>query len=300
MKIPTTQCQLLRSLIQKAIRRNNTEMVEKVFDFLWQDSAQRQWLKSRIYVLTLEDCWRFFPYVKPPESKEDLKKQYVALSKVKKYKEVCGLGAVAYRLQDHTNYDHFFQTLDTKYQVTSHEEYLRIYNEVKSHFLDGYEGLGLGFREQPLIENFILTSQKKVFLEWDKVFVAAFAYYLYHYKPKPTKFNDLVTQDTLDFYLGLALDKHSKFGRGKISDFIFGQGISFKQFGMMLFYEEGAQIVGDQDPFWQFEKLFMYKTEKVNQGTLNRFNKILPEWKELSSFVVKGELDELNFFEKNT
>ena len=51
-----TSRQACRSLVQKAVRRGNSLLVEKVASHLYaiEDHA---WLRQRVVVITYEECW---------------------------------------------------------------------------------------------------------------------------------------------------------------------------------------------------------------------------------------------------
>ena len=51
--------QVMRSLLQKAVRRGNTEMVNSVLQYFLQ-TDQDKWLRNRLAVITVEECWPYY------------------------------------------------------------------------------------------------------------------------------------------------------------------------------------------------------------------------------------------------
>ena len=47
------------SLITKAVRRGNVDLVEKTFNYLINIAGQRHWLKNRLAVIGYEECWQY-------------------------------------------------------------------------------------------------------------------------------------------------------------------------------------------------------------------------------------------------
>ena len=80
-----------RSLLQKAVRRGNEDLVEKVVNYLTVVGDQT-WLKNRLVVMAYEECWM---YAKELILDNKIMGQYKSLSRAVKNKNAAGLGALA-------------------------------------------------------------------------------------------------------------------------------------------------------------------------------------------------------------
>jgi hypothetical protein len=74
--------ELERSLLQKAVRRGNEELTEKVVKYL-TDVGDTIWLRNRFPIIVFEECWTYTGL------------SYSILSRTVKNKNAAGLGALA-------------------------------------------------------------------------------------------------------------------------------------------------------------------------------------------------------------
>jgi len=82
--------QVMRSLLQKAVRRGNTEMVNSVLHYFIQ-TGQDKWIRNRLAVITAEECWPYLNKV----NYSSLTYHYNQLTTAIKNKDAAGLGSVA-------------------------------------------------------------------------------------------------------------------------------------------------------------------------------------------------------------
>src|ERR1035437_9076117 len=82
--------QVMRSLLQKAVRRGNTEMVNSVLQYFLQ-TVQDKWLRNRLAVITTEECWSYLNEV----NYSSLIHHYNQLTTSIKNKDAAGLGSLA-------------------------------------------------------------------------------------------------------------------------------------------------------------------------------------------------------------
>jgi hypothetical protein len=82
------------SLIQKAVRRDNVELVEKLFKYLLANN-QKNWLKDRLVVMVYEECWSYAEKLDIICSDGKLLEQYKFLTSTIKNKNACGLAELA-------------------------------------------------------------------------------------------------------------------------------------------------------------------------------------------------------------
>lgn len=85
------------SLIQKAVRRGNVELVEKVFTYLLNNNG-RKWLRDRLAVIGYEECWPYANTLDFTCTDPQLLEQYKAIACRVKNKDCDGLAYLAKRL----------------------------------------------------------------------------------------------------------------------------------------------------------------------------------------------------------
>jgi hypothetical protein len=90
------------SLIQKAVRRGNVELVEKVFKYLLNVSGH-DWLRNRLAVIGYEECWPFADQLDFTCNDYKLLGQYKAIACKVKNKDCDGLAYLAKRLKQFNN-----------------------------------------------------------------------------------------------------------------------------------------------------------------------------------------------------
>ena len=86
------------SLIQKAVRRGNVELVEKVFNYLCDKKGQDKWLRNRLAVIGYEECWPYANELDYSCGDYKLLEQYKAITCRVKNKDCDGLAYLAKRL----------------------------------------------------------------------------------------------------------------------------------------------------------------------------------------------------------
>lgn len=84
-----------KSLIQKAIRRGDTEMTSRAFYHLLE-SGQFDWLRKRLAVITFEECWPYALNVTYDINEPLILKHCLNLAKAVKNKNAAGLGQLIY------------------------------------------------------------------------------------------------------------------------------------------------------------------------------------------------------------
>jgi hypothetical protein len=86
------------SLITKAVRRGNVDLVEKVFKYLINIEGQLNWLKDRLAVIGYEECWPYANRLNFNCNDYQLLEQYKAIACKVKNKDCDGLAYLAKRL----------------------------------------------------------------------------------------------------------------------------------------------------------------------------------------------------------
>ncbi len=88
------------SLIQKAVRRGNVDLIEKVFTYLINIDGQDKWLRDRLAVIGYEECWQYANTLNFTSTDYQLLQQYKAFACKVKNKDCDGLAYLANRLKE--------------------------------------------------------------------------------------------------------------------------------------------------------------------------------------------------------
>lgn len=91
--------QIMRSLLQKGVRRGDTELVEKVFDYLIKDGGFN-WVKQRLSVITAEECWPLLFEISDKSNIRKIKEIILRVTQSVKYKGAAGIASYASRIAD--------------------------------------------------------------------------------------------------------------------------------------------------------------------------------------------------------
>jgi len=92
--------ELERSLLQKAVRRGNNYVIDKVFRYLLLND-NKLWLKKRLVVMGYEECWSFANKININCSNYELLEQYKTLARTIKNKNADGLADLARKLNEY-------------------------------------------------------------------------------------------------------------------------------------------------------------------------------------------------------
>ena len=92
--------ELERSLLQKAVRRGNEYVIDKVFKYLLLND-KKPWLKKRLVVMGYEECWTCANQINLDCSNYELLEQYKTLARTIKNKNADGLADLARKLNEY-------------------------------------------------------------------------------------------------------------------------------------------------------------------------------------------------------
>ena len=214
--------ELERSLLQKAIRRGNEELTEKVVRYL-TNVGDTTWLKNRFPIIVFEECWTYTGL------------SYTALSRTVKNKNAAGLGSLA--VKNNTSDDPTIRAV-----ARGLENPVKFWVWVRSFNI-----------HKPIIETAFSASRKSVSPD-DKAMMFAAAYLAVKYTVPETKV--IEPNNDLNFPYWIAIDKHT--GRGREIYIEACKEIELDAYnGMLLgFYLEGSVVNQLQDsPYWEQLKL---------------------------------------------
>jgi hypothetical protein len=230
----------LRSLLQKAVRRGNVELVLTTSALLESLSAkEKNWFRNRTAVITFEECW---PLGTDLVFNRKYHSKVAALIKVTrsvKAKDAAGLGFLANAL---------FEGDLTVFSGTPEDRHIKIIaNAIRrpEDFWDWLDKNAEPGNPKALIEN--AKRFKNVGRRRDKAVVQAAAY-LAAFTPIPQI--EPVEQADKVFPYWIALDMHTPQGRRVLKDVARDLHISPKQLQWSMFYFEGAKTNAAVESNW--------------------------------------------------
>jgi hypothetical protein len=227
-----------RSLLQKAVRRGNEAVVEKVIKYLFSvdDTA---WLKKRLFVMIYEECWTLGNELTATNLTEDYKK----ITRSVKNKNAAGLASLAWHckngdldiFQGMTS-EYIDNVQSVAYGIESPDKYWKfIENE------SGYQ------KNRYRIESAQLATPKASF-DYDKALMYAAAC-LSVEEEIPETIVSVSCEE--DFPYWIALDKHTEKGRSLITDASKKIGLDPYTGMQLAFIMEGALCNEMVDaPYW--------------------------------------------------
>jgi hypothetical protein len=184
--------QVLHSLLQKAVRRGHTGMVNSVLQCLLQYPEQQKWLRNRLAVITTEECW---PYIHELDY-EDLIYNYNQLTLAVKDKDAAGLGSLALALKNKAHYVPEDTAIVDVAELLQHPADLWRNNKLK-------------------VIRQCEEAYKKCSQECDKATVVATAYLAMTEPVSVLQYNEPVESK---FPIWVAFDKHTGLGSDAIID----------------------------------------------------------------------------------
>lgn len=272
--------QVIRSLLQKAVRRGNTELVEILFDYLVHN-GELSWLRKRFVVIVFEECWPLGFEITDKSSPRKIKEMLLRVTQSEKYKGASALAAIAGR---------YAEGYGQKLYGTKEENEL-----IKSvgNFIKDSEAYWTKLKEaakEKGLEHLVLTAKelsKSALFPVDKaMFYSAALLALITGIPKVAMNNKTTPKE--DFPYWMAIDKHTALGRLEIEEFAkshedykTNKDLSF-YISTYQFYFEGAEVDNLAD-----ERLW-----KLNViSDLIRINKepekALKEWLKYKPVLIK-------------
>lgn len=245
---------IMRSLLQKAVRRGDTDLTEKIVIYLLNND-DLEWLRKRLAAVTFEETWPYGLQVSYDRNAQTLINHYINIAKLVKNKEAAGLGSFAYELS--TDSKSFLN-------VITKEDYkhIKIVSEAVKRPNDFWDWALKTTKDNHQKSTFIansLDSFKKASWMWDKAFVIAAAYLAIN--------NDIPklidSEIKIDCPYWVGIDKHTQTGKQAIRKAAQQLYIDPDKAGTISFYLEGAICNQLQDSYW-WNKEFNWKMSMIN------------------------------------
>ena len=268
-----------RSLLQKAVRRGNTDVVEKVVRYLVSvgDSA---WLKKRLYVLAYEECWPLAIGINP----DHLIAEYVKITTAIKNKNAYGLGHLArsyndgnFKLDSSLTADQRTEIQDISHAINTPSKFWELVEKDPKYQVNK-------FRIQE-----IRGALPKATIEDDKDMIYAAAYFtLDGNLPVVQSIEPAIISDFL-YWTGV--DRHTEVGKKILAKAAEKAGVEYYNGLRLSFYLEGAVCNQISDsPYWNI--LSKWQIERMGMTDAQA----LEYWEKMKPVIIdgtKGEVEKL-------
>jgi hypothetical protein len=242
-----------RSLLQKAVRRGNSNLVAKVVNHLYEIGDIR-WLKQRLGVITVEECWPLLAEWELPNKQEAMVDVLSQVARSVKFKDAAGLGSLAYALSEG----------DTSVLSGSDEDehIRRISDAIKeaNKYWKWVIAECTNDHEAKLIQRAEKVYRKGGW-PWDRAFTQAAAYLaVADGLPKPQTVEK--PNDRTQFPFWVALDKHTPQGKTVLREVANKTRIPWRQLNWVSFYFQSA-IVNKLAPSRWWKKETEWRLGKI-------------------------------------
>jgi hypothetical protein len=234
----TNPDQISRSLLQKAVRRGDSDLVLKSLGLIIRNN-DFDWLSKRLAVIVFEECWTFGFETKLTNNIEDIVSDYLTITKSVKNKNAAGLGSLAFEM---------FKGDNSIMQFVPDNKPIRIIAEA----IKKPELFWAWINSQNValeIDNFLSISElayKKASWPWDKAFCLAGAY-LAVFEQIPVR---IVSQAKVECPIWVGIDKHTPEGKIAIDYAAKIIGINKQTARWLSFNFEGAICNESEKSFW--------------------------------------------------
>ena len=240
--------ELERSLLQKAVRRGNENLVEKVVNYLTIIGDQT-WLKNRIVIMVYEECW---VYANALRLDTNIMEQYRSLAKAVKNKNAAGLASLAFK---HTENAKGLLVNDEETNNSIRSVALGI--ELQDKFWELIK-LESGYNDNRRSVEIAQQHIKRASFPEEKATFLAAAYLAVNFPVSGIQM--IEPNNDPNFPYWIAIDKHT--GRGREIYIEACREINLDSFAGMQFgfYMEGSRCNQMQlSPFWEQMKTWQFK-----------------------------------------
>ncbi len=232
-----------RSLLQKAVRRGESDLVVKVVDHLYE-IGDINWLKQRVGVIIAEECWPLMGEWELPQ-KRDM--QQTASQEIlsqaagyMKFKDAAGLGSLAYALSEGDN---------TVLNGSDDDTYIKhICAAIKNK--DNYWKWIFSECSCDMTKRFVeraYVAYRKGGWPWDKAFIQA-SVYLVVMEGLPKLQLGIKKESKFPFWV--ALDRHTPQGKAVISKLAKETRFPWRQLNWVSFYCESGIVYNQVQSRW--------------------------------------------------
>ena len=269
-----------RSLIQKAVRRGDLSLTRKVASHL-RDIGDGNWLARRTAVITFEECW-------PLGAKLDLSTEFtntvnslIRAAQSVKVKDATGLGTLAYALSTGD---------DSVLSGSPEDRHIKIVSEAIKRPKDFWDWVTTNCSQesQSTLVDVAQKAYRRGGWPWDRAFMQAAAYLAV------TGNTPIVTtakQQSKEFPLWVALDKHTPQGKQALRHVAKKIGVLSNQLFWVSFYFESALTNEATDSFW-WSKEVNWRLHQIGLD-FDRASLIWDKAQPIISEILKAEVEDL-------
>lgn len=270
--------QACRSLLQKAIRRGDTELTRRLA-FHLQKVGDSNWLKTRTSVILFEECW---PLGAEPHAIEDFNSQVQLLTRIasaEKRKDAAGLGALGYVLS----------TGDTSvFSNSLEDQHLRYIADAIKGPVDFWSWAIDACSNDAQRE--LVRSAHKAYRKggwpWDRAFMQAASYLAVKNGVPDIRFVERVRLE-VPYWVGL--DKHTPQGKEALLKVAKEMGVPVQQVSWVSFYLEGALANDSADSYW-WSRECTWRLKRVGLDG-DRARSVWERARPLLIAILKGEAE---------
>ena len=278
--------QVIRSFLQKAIRRGDDELTKQAIAYILKID-EFQWMRKRLAVMTFEECWNYGLTVAFDNDEDIIRKHYLELAKTVKNKNAAGLGSLAYALSKGD---------ESVYQKDSGDKAIKIVSEAvkrPTEFWIWAHKQNLSIKQRTLIEN-ADKGFRKAGWPWDRAFTQAAAYLAITDNIPEISYLNSTSGSTFPLWVGI--DKHTKEGKIAIRKAAKRSGFDANKALWLAFYFESAQCNKiENSPWWTREiKWRMAKLQLDFEQGKEIWEDLRPTVKELLHEEVNKLKDKLD------
>ena len=234
----------LRSLLQKAVRRGHSGVVESTARRL--DAARdKAWLRSRAVVITFEECWPLAQQLSISTQFDSRLAAFLRVASAEKQKDAAGLGTLAYA---------FSEGDQTILDVVPDRWALRTVSEALRRPLAFFEW-AQGNCTSPTALQIVDAARRYLAAAtwgWDKACIIAGAFLATTVGvPESRKASN--TEGAFPYWV--ALDKHTPQGKEILHEIARERSISYRHLIWSSFYFESAKVNAlGESPWWKAER----------------------------------------------
>ena len=276
--------EIIHSLLQKAVRRAEVELVAKLVKYLISID-DFTWLKNRLAVITYEECWTYGSQLYNDENQHKVLEQYLELTATVKNKNAAGLATLAskYHEGDWTalvgDQDQAGAIEVVANAITSPDDFWKwIRNQKRTYG-----------KHHGRIESAKKAITKAKF-KTDKAMMYAAAYF--SAKDEVPKTAPAQPQNSPNFPYWVAIDKHTNMGRVAFLDAYQMVDLLLVDAQTITFYLEGSkcnQIANS--PYWDLAKQWNF--DRMNDLTPQMIHAKWEEFKPVFIKLTKSRADEV-------
>lgn len=247
---PTFPRAIFRSLLQKAVRRGYTDLVETVARQL-AEHGDSKWLNIRAGIIALEECWTLTSKIETHTI--DLLK---ATSRCKKNKDAAGLGSLgyAYSIGEYPHLSYSVEDRPIRIVAAGLKRPIDFFKWIRLQDLNS---------NQIAVVNMSEISFKRSSWPWDKAFAIAASYLACNSLP-PTEISPAPILTKFPYWV--AIDKHTPEGKKILAITAKKLNMSYLNLSWISFYLESSLSNSETDSqWWKKERSWRFKHLKIEE-----------------------------------